>query len=288
MAPGTLSNLNMKEIVNFGAVDASLKWPLVTGGVYRSVSYGTMVVPKDSVISFNITVYANGDGGFSNIFHLARNPGSFSAMPAMWLMPGSTRVRTHIGQGGSNYGNAVDSTVALVIGKKTAVRIEAHGRSVVVRFDGVVAAQHLATEDRIFGNATLYASDPWYIAANALVEDFAITAYDPSVEVDVPANFALSFDYQPAPAIGGWANLVHYSNNNADSSRMPACWLRPGTNKLNCRFSGAGATNGGVEVAQELPLGQKTSVLIEAVGRRVTLSLNGTIVSQWESVGNIF
>jgi len=287
MAPGTLSNLKLKEIADFGALDASLGWPLVTGAVYRSVSYGATFVPKDSVISFNITVYANGDN-WANIFHLAKNPGAFSPMPAMWLMPGTTKVRTHIGQGASNYGNVADTTASLVIGKKTQIRIEATGRSVVVRFDGVVVAQYLASEDRIFGQATMYVSDPWHNPANALVEDFAITPYDPAVEVNVPANYALSFDYEPVQAIGAWANLVHYSNNNADSSRMPACWLRGGTNKLHCRFSGAGATNGGMDVAQDLPVGQKTTVLIEAVGRRVTLSLNGTIVSQWESVGNVF
>jgi hypothetical protein len=91
------------------------------------------------------------------------------------------------------------------------------------------------------------------------------------------SRFDLSFNIKPMLTSGGWSNIFHFTNNNADSSRMPAMWFHPGTFGLHLRFDGPGYGNRGFNGNEiVLPQGVWTSLSISLVGNVVNVTTNGT------------
>jgi hypothetical protein len=89
--------------------------------------------------------------------------------------------------------------------------------------------------------------DEYVTAADDAVVDECIgcvvSITDPTIvyntnlgEVDMPADFEISFDITPRGTNSGWSNIVHFSQGvdyGTPGDRMPAIWFRPSTYELH-------------------------------------------------------
>ena len=94
---------------------------------------------------------------------------SESRSPAIWFAPGTTRLVYSIGD--STNGNwVVDTTAALPLNSRTNVTLECKGNDVKLTVGEKV---YTATQPtyRYSGNLIVYASDPWYQAAKAVISN---------------------------------------------------------------------------------------------------------------------
>jgi hypothetical protein len=66
-------------------------------------------------------------------------------------------------------------TPPLTLNVKTTVTIIALNNVVTVRFNGAVVASKTVAGKRFFGTATLYTSNPWHPAANAIFGAYSLT-----------------------------------------------------------------------------------------------------------------
>ena len=68
----------------------------------------------------------------------------------------------------TNRDDGIGSSIAsLPLNAITNVRVEAFGRDVVLYLNNTLDAKVTVSADRIFGEATLYVSNPWYTPASA-------------------------------------------------------------------------------------------------------------------------
>ena len=136
-------------------------------------------------LSFNI-VPAGTVANWGNILHFTttgRDCCDFgSRSPAIWFWPGTTRLHYRIGD--STDGNWGIDTDALPLNTRTKVTLECKGIYVKLTVGATVYTAKQPTS-RFAGNFIVYASNPWYPAANAEIYDL---------------------DYQILPAIGSEVN----------------------------------------------------------------------------------
>jgi len=141
----------------------SSAWPLIQNNKVGNVNIST----GDYTIEFDITIQGV-QGPWTNILHVSTGS-DISRAPGIWLWPNESRLHVRIGDTtNANWGL---DTEPLPIGKKTHVKLEAKGESVVVKVD---ASQYAAKQPgkRPTGSGyTVYVSDPWYVPANAVVEN---------------------------------------------------------------------------------------------------------------------
>ena len=133
---------------------------------------GEVNVTGNYILSFNITPRAINHSAWANIIHFnMKNAGSdWSRAPAIWFWPGDLRLHVRIGDtgaGGWNWG--IDSN-PLPINQKSSFRLECIDKKVTLTVNGNVWNQ-TQPATRPTGMATIYAGNPWYPSANALMEN---------------------------------------------------------------------------------------------------------------------
>ena len=140
------------------------------------------------------------------------------------------------------------SILSLPLNATTNVRVEAVGRDVFLFFNNTFDSMVTVSADRIFGEATLYASNPWNTPASASIESIqmkSISSLSVSTAKDfnglltksavyettiVPANFALSFDIKPFGTVSGLANIIHYTKDKTNAGGITGMFLAYTTN----------------------------------------------------------
>jgi len=290
-ANGTISTVALKSL---SPAEFAASWPLLPNlnGLIKPQYYGIVVVPKNFVLSFDITPTGI-DPNYASVIHYTADGQNYasngSRMPGIWFNPGATSLL--IAFGGKDYLNYL-STKPLPLNVKTRVVIEAIGNQVVVFFNDVYEAYAGFPSERTTGTAHLFVSDPWHPPAKAILGNVRMVASEvprgTAVNnetplaltyggvVNIPANFSLTFEVTPKSIIGGWANILHYTKNGVDNapiSRMPAIFFYPGSTALLVQM-GYESTYGSITTSA-LPLNVKTKVTIEALGNQVTVYFNG-------------
>jgi hypothetical protein len=138
---------------------------------------GNVNVTGNYILSFNITPRAINHGAWANIIHFTitgRDWDNNSRVPAIWFWPGSLRLHVRIGDigpGGWNWGQ--DSN-HLPMNQKSSFRLECVDKKVTLTVNGDVW-NITQPGRRPTGNATIYAGNPWYPSANALLENLCYT-----------------------------------------------------------------------------------------------------------------
>lgn len=133
---------------------------------------GNVNVTGDYILSFNITPRAITQSAWASIIHFTVMEKDTSRAPAIWFWPGSLRLHVRIGDGNDwNWGQ--DSN-PLPINQKSSFRLECIGKKVTLTVNGDVWNVTQPTT-RPKGNATIYAGNPWYPSANALLENLCYT-----------------------------------------------------------------------------------------------------------------
>ena len=138
------------------------------------------------ILSFEITPRAV-RGGWANIIHFSKTNADWndgSRCPAIWFFPGSLHLHVRIGDynggntdeyGGYGYGwNWGINTDPIPLGQKSSVRLECKDKSVVLTVNSKV---YKSTQPgtRLNGSLHVYAGNPWYEPANALMENLCYT-----------------------------------------------------------------------------------------------------------------
>ena len=136
---------------------------------------GQINITGDYILSFNITPRGI-VGGWANIVHFNKvnHPFDGSRCPAIWFWPGNLQLHVRIGDigtGGPNWG--ID-TNQIPINQKSSFRLECIGKKVTMTVNGNVwNVTQPGRRDN--GLVNVYASNPWYQPANALLENFCYT-----------------------------------------------------------------------------------------------------------------
>lgn len=95
-------------------------------------------------------------------------------------------------------------------------------------------------------------------------------------QVSLTQDYSLSFHITPRSTSGGWANIIHFTVNNKDSSRCPAIWFFPGDFRLHVRVGDTNDWNWGIDT-EAIPINQKSSFRLECKGNQVTVSINDKV-----------
>jgi len=148
--------------------------------------------------------------------------------------------------------------------------------------------------------AAVYTSDKWYPAAHAVIENLSYSAAFPestrypvvqrthsgvilrgrfqlqknykAFEIEVSANYEVSFTINPQKASSGWRNILHITNNvgGGDNShmgnRIPGVWFHSMTTKLYICTGCDGNPDHCLNPPESLPIGKETRVTIRVKG----------------------
>ena len=96
--------------------------------------------------------------------------------------------------------------------------------------------------------------------------------------VNLPLDFSVGFDVNPAASVGGWGNIIHFSvggNCCGYGQRIPGVWFYPGNLRLHIRDGSSANGNDGCDPEEELPTNEVTSVRIDMTSAGMEVFYNG-------------
>ena len=139
----------------------------------RNRNMGRIQMPLNYVLSFTVT--PNGFvGGWANFLHFGtiQWDGLLWGARALgiWFWPGTTRFHVRICDT-RDFNWGIDSTENIPLGSKSTFRLECRDREVTVTVNSRVFRATQPTS-RYSGPLTAWMGNPWYPAANALIENF--------------------------------------------------------------------------------------------------------------------
>jgi hypothetical protein len=181
-----LENLDMQSISTFG-YSPQPNMPL-------SVSIPEKVfVPENYSLTFNIQPLGT-ISEWASIIHYTQDGENYAAksrIPAIWFWPNSLNLHIRFSTT-DNHNDGLDISNPLPINVNTTVRVEAVGNRVAVYFNNTLQGSLIVKGSRIFGEAYLYASDPWSSPARAILDNLDIRSITsltvrPNTESVLPA-----------------------------------------------------------------------------------------------------
>lgn len=122
---------------------------------------------------------------------------------------------------------------SLPLNATTNIRVEAFGRDVFLYLNNSLDTMVTVSADRISGEATLYASNPWHTTASVSIGSIQMTpfSFNPASNFKGPlsmlavyrntfvtANFALSFDIKPFGTVSDLASILYYRKSDMGSA----------------------------------------------------------------------
>jgi hypothetical protein len=160
---------------------------------------------QDYKLEFDITPSAivtdTSSGGWGSIIHFSSNESDWgmlgSRSPAIWFVPNGLGLHVRIGDS-TDHNWGFDNQPGCAIGVKTRVSLECKGSDVTLKVGTRTFTAKQPTY-RYSGRVTVYASDPWYPAAKAAVENVCLVTYGNSTAVG-PA-------WIEKLKTGGWAKM---------------------------------------------------------------------------------
>ena len=163
---------------------------------------------------------------------------------AIWFNPGTTKLTVDTATIVNKKAGIDISKASLPLNATTNVRVEAFGSYVLLYLNNSLDTMVTVSADRIFGKATLYVSHPRHPPALATIGSIKMESLSTlsfkspvksgkgskkSVNVNVPANFSLSFDITPFRTVSELSSIIRYCKDNTDigaGGRMPGIFLK--------------------------------------------------------------
>lgn len=141
-------------------------------------------LPLDYSVQFDITPGPTVVDQWSSIVHFSATGGDCcnygDRVPAVFFYPGKRQLHIIDGHGANGGGNdecVIDEE--LLPAQKYTVQIDVHERHVEVFFDGFMKCTEPRKDRRPFASARVFASDPWYDPANAVIENLVLRPLPP-------------------------------------------------------------------------------------------------------------
>jgi hypothetical protein len=138
----------------------------------RNRNMGRVMLSSNFIMSFTITPRRY-DGAWANILRFNATGWDYGfggRSPGIWFIPGTTKFHVRIcDTRDHNWG--VDSVENIPLNSKSTFRLECRGRDVTLSVNSRIYKATQPTT-RYTGPVTVWMSDPWYPAANALIENF--------------------------------------------------------------------------------------------------------------------
>jgi len=190
-----------------------------------------------------------------------------------------------------------DTSETLPISQRTHVTVQLHGNGLQVSFDGreVCQVRYLEKEPG-HTNVKVYAGDPWYTAADALLwgmhyVPLALT-WLPSPtwlrlrrtylidRISTAVDFELTFSIKPTGIVLGWSNLLHFTTrgNHGAGGRIPGIWFHSLSTRLHVRMGRGLAWNAGCDTSETLPINRMTYVTVRLHGTSLQVVFNSRVV----------
>jgi hypothetical protein len=258
---------------------------------------------QNYILSMDITP-AGVVGNWASIIHFTTGPDCCDQShrsPGIWFAPGTVDTfALHIGHSNDGGWAARPSGMPFAIGKTSKFKLECMGQNITVTVDGVVY-KYKKDGERYSGRInTVYGSDPWYPAANCLVENVVLQviddppcasrllplSYTPSrgsvmaQSLAMTEDYKLVFDITPSGILGEWASIITFTSNNSDwggvGCRTPCIWFVPGTLNLHVRIGDSNDFNWGYDSIPGCSIGVTTRISLECKGSSVILKVGST------------
>ena len=316
--------LNAYKGILLNTIQITTSVHTTTSDIRPYLTYNKTTVPQNYALSFSITPSAATYGNILQYTQDGRNngparfmPGNLKIIPltnsiAIWFLP-EMRLQIRL-----NSTEGIDSTIALPLNQMSIVRIEAVGGEVRLFVNNAIDSIVFLSADRIYGDATLFVSNPWEDPATGTISPISMTSISQFSEkywthsttsvikpfltfnkTTVPQNFSVSFDITPTGIVQyGHANILHYSRNGKKSGSSPLStfqyvsdksidiYFYPDSLKLSVSVSTDKIFDTGISSSTiALPLKVATNVRVEAVGDEIRLFLNNSLDSN-ATVGN--
>jgi hypothetical protein len=141
-------------------------------------------LPLDYQVSFDITPGNTVVTDWSSIVHFSATGGNCcdygDRVPAVYFYPGKRQLHVIDGHGAVDGGN--DECVIedeLQPGISYTIRIDVHEKHVEVFFNNIMKCTEPRKDRRIFPTAQVFASDPWYDPANAVIANLVLRPLAP-------------------------------------------------------------------------------------------------------------
>lgn len=151
------------------------------------LSLPTSFIPRKNTILGTVNVTQNWSlsflinpkgvvGDWGSIVHFTITGNNCCAVgdraPGIWFFPNTTRF--HIRIGDSKDGNWGFDTDAIPLNQDSSVYIECRNKSITLNINNTIR-QYTQPNQRPTGTAKVYGGDPWYLSANASVNNFCYT-----------------------------------------------------------------------------------------------------------------
>jgi len=107
-------------------------------------------------------------------------------------------------------------------------------------------------------------------------------------DVEVNANYEVSFTLKPLKAVKSWTNILHISNNEGNGhygkmgNRIPGVWFIGMTRKLHVCTGCDGQHDLCLDPPDSLPVGKKTRIIIRVEGGFFTVRYGTCKLDSWE------
>jgi hypothetical protein len=194
---------------------------------------GQVALTQDYTLSFNIIPRAI-NGNWNNIIHFTTNNADWHAVgcrtPAIWFFPGSLNLHVRIGDTRDwNWGIDTDP---IPINQKSSFRLDCKGNQVTVTVNDRVYRATQPTQ-RASGNAVVYAPNPFYVSANAYIENLCYVGGGSPAHVTPNYSCVTGWDHGGAD-IACWGsgqtiqNLENMCNNDPNCQSYNTFWQSGG------------------------------------------------------------
>jgi len=101
-------------------------------------------------------------------------------------------------------------------------------------------------------------------------------------DLEVHSNYEVAFTLTPKDVTSGWANILHVTNHEGNNkrSRIPGVWFHDMTTKLHICTGCDGEVNTCLNPPDQLPLGEKTRIIIQVEGGFFTVRVDSLEVAR--------
>ena len=150
----------------------------------RAYEFHKVRLTKDYKVQFDITPGATKVKQWANIIHFTATGDNCckygDRVPAVWFYPGTRKLHVIDGHGADKGGNDECSPKKeLEVGKKYTIRIEMREKFVEVYVNDVMLCTEKRHDRKEFGAAQVFAADPFYQPADAVIDNFSLLPLKP-------------------------------------------------------------------------------------------------------------
>ena len=153
-------------------------------GQLQKREHDAVTLPTDYQVKFTIIPGPTVNPDWSNIIHFSATGDNCcnygDRVPGVWFYPGKRQL--HIIDGHGQVGAGNDECVIeeeLVPGTRYNVQVDAHEKFVEVYINNVMKCTEPRKDRRPFPTAKVYASDPWYAPADAVLSGLQLSPLEP-------------------------------------------------------------------------------------------------------------